>query len=37
MHNVYIYIYIYIFIYIYIYISGDNADQNGGCYPILGA
>ena len=29
MHNVYIYI--------YMYISGDNADQNGGCYPILGA
>ena len=29
--------YIYINIYIYIYISGDNTDQNGVCYPILGA
>ena len=26
-----------IYIYIYIYISGDNTDQNGGWYPILGA
>ena len=31
MYNVYIYKYIYI------YISGDNTDQNGVCYPILGA
>ena len=43
MYNVYIYIYmynVYIYIYIcimYIYISGDNTDQNGGWYPILGA
>ena len=40
MYNVYIYIHIYIYIYniciyIYIYVSGDNTDQNGGCYPIL--
>ena len=30
--------YIYIYMYnVYIYISGDNADQNGGWYPNLGA
>ena len=29
--------YIYMNIYIYTYISGDNTDQNGVCYPILGA
>ena len=33
MYNVYVYIYISISI----YISGDNTDQNGGWYPILGA
>ena len=35
---IYIYIYtyiIYVYIYIYMYVSGDNTDQNGGCYPIL--
>ena len=32
----YIYTYIiYVYIYIYMYVSGDNTDQNGGCYPIL--
>ena len=32
----YMYIYI-IYISIFIYISGDNTDQNGSWYPILGA
>ena len=33
-----LYIYLYNIIYNgYTYISGDNTDQNGGSYPILGA